>query len=89
MSKPFIKYYENYMSIIGPVGNFMFFLQAYKIFTTHNAVSISLPGFTLSFIGLISWLTYGFLIKNKALIVANVVGVIGATLVLTGTFLYN
>jgi len=88
MNKPFIKYYENYMKIIGPVGNFMFFLQAYKIFTTQNAISISVPGFTLSFIGLISWLLYGFFLKNKALIIANLVGVLGASLVLLGTLLY-
>lgn len=77
------------MNVIGPVGNIMFFLQAYKIFSTHDAVSISLPGFTLSFVGLTSWLLYGFFIKNKALIIANLVGVVGALLVLSGTLLYS
>ena len=88
MNEKFLKYYENYMSVIGPVGNLMFFLQAYKIFTTKNAISISCSGFTLSFIGLCSWLLYGFFIKNKALIIANLVGITGASLVLIGTLLY-
>jgi MtN3 and saliva related transmembrane protein len=85
----FLKFYENYMKFIGPLGNLMFFMQAYKIFTTKTAVSISIEGFSLSVIGLGSWLLYGILLKNKPLIIANVVGVVGAVLVLVGTFIYG
>jgi len=52
-------------------------------------VSISIEGFSLSVIGLGSWLLYGILLKNKPLIIANVVGVVGAVLVLVGTFIYG
>jgi MtN3 and saliva related transmembrane protein len=83
-----MKLYEKYMSIIGPLGNLMFFIQAYKIFRTHSAVSISLLAFGISTIGLTSWLIYGFLLKNKPLIWANLVGVTGASCVLIGTLLY-
>ena len=81
--------YERYMSIIGPVGNLMFFLQAYKIFSIRSAEAISIFGFTLSLVSLISWLAYGFILKNKPLIIANLVGVTGAVLVLIGTLLYQ
>ncbi|RYE06058.1 MAG: hypothetical protein EOP33_02315 [Rickettsiaceae bacterium] len=84
-----LKLYEKYMSIIGPVGNLMFFFQAYKIFTTKIATSISILGFSLSMLGLSSWLLYGFLLKNKPLILANLVGVIGALAVLIGTVIYG
>lgn len=84
-----MKLYEKYMSIVGPLGNLMFFVQAYTIFHTRSAGSVSLEAFTISIIGLSSWLIYGFLLKNIPLILANLVGVIGASLVIIGTFLYR
>jgi len=89
MNINFLKYYEKYMNLIGPIGNFMFFIQAYKIFSTQSASSISISAFSLSLVGLSSWLLYGIFIKNMPLIIANLVGVIGAILVLTGTLIYN
>lgn len=85
----FFKFYENYMKIIGPLGNLMFYMQAYKIFNTKTAVSISIEGFSLSVIGMGSWLLYGIFLKNKPLIIANIVGVTGAILVLVGTLFYD
>lgn len=85
----FLKFYENYMKLIGPLGNLMFYMQAYKIFTTKTAVSISVEGFLLSLVALSSWLLYGIFLKNKPLIIANMVGTIGATLVLVGTLIYD
>ncbi len=77
------------MSIIGTIGNIMFYLQAYKIFISKSAESVSGPGFLVSVIGLSSWLLYGILLKNKPLIIANGFGVIGATITLWGIFLYG
>ena len=85
----FATFYEKYMSIIGPAGNLMFFIQAYKIFTLKSAEAISIHGFILSFVALSSWLLYGFLISNKPIIIANIVGVSGAVLVLIGTLIYQ
>jgi MtN3 and saliva related transmembrane protein len=89
MNTRFLKIYEKYMSIIGPIGNLMFFIQSYKIFSSHSAASISIPAFSLSVIGLSSWLFYGLILKNIPLIIANLVGVIGAVLVLVGTLIYS
>ena len=77
------------MSIVGPAGNLMFFIQAYKIFNTHSAASISFLAFSISGVGLSSWLIYGILLKNRPLILANLVGVVGAFLVLLGTLIYS
>ncbi len=77
------------MNIIGPLGNLMFYIQAYKIFSTQSAVSISIPAFIMSVIGLSSWLIYGVILKNTPLIVANMFGVVGAILVILGTFIYS
>jgi len=84
-----MKYYEKYMMFIGPLGNLMFFLQAYKIYITKTAISISVAGFSLSLVGLISWLLYGIFLKNKSLIVSNTVGFIGALLVLICSIIYS
>lgn len=81
--------YEKYMSIIGPVTNIMFYLQAYKIFTSKSAQDVSGVGFFMSFIGLSSWLIYGVLLKNKPLIIANLFGVTGAILTLLGILMYG
>jgi MtN3 and saliva related transmembrane protein len=84
-----MKLYEKYIGIVGSLGNLMFFIQAYKIFATKSAVSISAFAFIISIIGLASWLIYGFLLKNKPLIIANLVGVAGASFVLIGTCVYG
>ena len=89
MAPKFLKLYEKYMSIIGPAGGIMFYLQAYKIFKSKSAQDISGLGFLISFIGLTSWLIYGLFIKDKPLIIANVVSVIGASFTLVGILIYG
>lgn len=84
-----MSFYERYMSIIGPATNIMFYLQAYKIFTSRSAQDVSGVGFLISVIGLGSWLIYGILLKNKPLIIANIFGVTGALLTLIGVLMYS
>ena len=84
-----MKFFEVYMNIIGPIGNIMFYLQAYKIFIYKSAHAVSGSGFLISVIGLSSWLVYGILLKNKPLIIANGFGVIGALLTLIGVCIYG
>lgn len=84
-----LKYYETYMKFIGPLGNLMFYMQAYKIFITKTAASISIEAFSLSVVGLSSWLIYGIILKNNPLIIANIVGVTGAIAVLILTIIYS
>lgn len=84
-----MRIYEKYMSVMGPATNVMFYLQAYKIFISKSAQDISGIGFCMSFIGLSSWLIYGFLLKNKPLIISNIFGVTGAFLTLLGVLIYG
>jgi len=84
-----MKFYEQYMKIIGPIGNVMFYLQAYKIFICKSSESVSAPAFFISIIGLSSWLLYGILLKNKPLIIANGFGVIGAILTFVAILFYG
>ena len=84
-----MNFYEKYMNIIGPIANIMFYLQAYKIFTSKSAAAVSGPGFLINIVGLSSWLLYGILLKNKPLIIANGFGVFGAVLTLSGILIYG
>lgn len=86
--KQYFKTYEKYMFFIGIVGQLLFYFQAYEIFSTRSSCSVSLPGFCISFIALTSWLIYGFLIKSKVMIVANIAGLIGCVWVLIGIMMY-
>lgn len=80
--------FENYMNCIGPIGNLMFYFQAYEIFNSKSSGSVSLFGFSISIIALNSWLVYGIYIKNKPLVITNIVGVLGAILVVLGIILF-
>ena len=83
------QHYEKYMYIIGILGSMVFFGQAYTIFCNKSAIDVSFFGFFSGFISVVSWLFYGFLIKNWPLIIANIIATIGALFVLLGIFLYS
>lgn len=82
------KFYEWYMNIIGPIGNLMFYFQSYEIFKTKSSGSVSFIGFSISVIAMVSWLIYGIMLKNKPLIIANLVGTLGAVLVVIAILVY-
>lgn len=87
--KQFSKYYVNYMSWIVNIGQSMHYIQAYKIFKTQSAEDISLLSYSICLILLLHWLGYGVLIKDRVIIIAETLGIIGAILVITGTLLYS
>jgi MtN3 and saliva related transmembrane protein len=83
------KIYSYYMSVVGVLGQLMFFIQAYKIFKTKSAGDLSLIAFVAAFISVASWLVHGIMIKDKPLIIANIVACIGALIVICGVLLYS
>ncbi len=83
-----LHHFEHYTNVMGPIGNLMFYFQAYEIFVTKSSGSVSLIGFTISIIALTSWLLYGLALKNKPLIIANAVGALGAVMVVLGIIFY-
>ncbi len=85
----FQHYYGRYMMLIGVLGQFLFYFQAWKIFTHKSAQSLSFPGFMISFISVTSWMIYGILLNNKVIFYSNLVAVVGAALVLIGIKAYG
>src|ERR1700686_3958376 len=66
--KKFGQWCEKLMTAIGTGGQILFYLQAYKIYITESAASVSLPGFSFAAFSLLCWLLYGLLIGNKVLV---------------------
>ncbi len=85
----FLNYYEKYMLVIGVLGQFLFYVQGFKIFTTRSAGDVSLTGFLLGLTSVTSWLIYGIMIKNRVLIIANAFAVVGALLVVAGILIHG
>jgi len=81
--------YEKYMFVIGLVGQMVFYLQAFKIFSTKSAENVSLAAFLFGLISVTSWLIYGLLLKNRVLFISNLFAVIGALSVVTGILLFS
>ena len=77
-----VAFYERYMLLMGISGHFIFIFQAYKIIMMKNASAVSLEGFFIAFLSIISWLFYGFLKGDKVLFYVNVFGLIFSTICL-------
>ena len=85
----FLEYYAKFMMVVGTLGQAFFYMQAYKIFTTKSADNLSLEGFLIPCFSLTAWLVYGLLVRDKVVILANVVGVIGAVSVVVAILKYS
>lgn len=84
-----LTYYERYMLVVGILGQLLFYTQGIKIFLTQSAKDVSIIGFLCGLVSVSSWLIYGLLIKNKVLVLSNVVAVVGALLVIVGILFYG
>lgn len=77
------------MILIGLGGQTLFYLQAYKIYSSQSAESVSLAGFSVATLSVLCWILYGLLIRNGVLIVVNAFALIGAVLTLLAIFMVN
>jgi MtN3 and saliva related transmembrane protein len=92
LSQPKLKiiyYYEKYMLVMGVLGQMLYYIQGVKIFLSESAEGVSFFAFLLGLISVSSWLVYGLLIKNKALVISSFVAVFGALIVIAGIFMYG
>lgn len=83
------RWFELYMYVVGTGGNFFFYIQAWQIYATQSARDVSIAAFSVALWAVASWLAYGIALRNKVLIAANIVGTIGAALVVTGCLMYR
>lgn len=59
-----------------------FLPQVYKTWQTKDVSSLSLPMLILFFIGIVSWLVYGFLKNSPSMIFANSITVVSSFLLM-------
>lgn len=74
----FERLYGHYMVLIGSVGHFLFVFQTIKMIQVGSSQDVSLGGFLISFVSLVSWLLYGLMKKDRALIIVNLFGSVAA-----------
>ena len=77
------------MILVGVLGQMVYLIQAYKIYTTHSAHDLSIYAFLFGLFAASSWFVYGVLHKSPALIISNMVAIWGAIAVISGIIIYN
>ncbi len=85
----FFAVYEKYMFFMGVFGQLIYYVQGVRIFLAKSAQDVSMVGFLIGLIAAISWLAYGIMLKNKALIASNVCAVIGAIFAIVAIFVHS
>lgn len=85
----FISYYKKYMLLMGVTGHCIFVLQTHKIFTTKSSADVSLAGFSIAFISVLSWLFYGYLINDRILYRVNLFGAVSGFICLAIIIYYR
>ncbi len=81
-------FFKTYMAWVVNLGQSMHYIQAYKIYTNRSSENISLTAYIIGLILLLHWLIYGIIIKDKVIISAETLGIIGVSLILLGTQIY-
>ena len=81
-----LRFYEKYMILMGSAGHFIFIFQTHKMIVNNSASGVSLEGFCIAFLSIISWLFYGALKKDRVLIAVNIFGLIAALVCITAIF---
>ena len=83
------KAFNRYFIFVSTAGYLFFYLQAFKIFDSRSATSLSKPAFILSFLSIVHWVLYGLVKKLPPVTFSSTFGLIGVILVLIGIFLYQ
>jgi MtN3 and saliva related transmembrane protein len=68
------------MLFIGIAGHFIFVFQTYKVLSLKSATDVSMEGFFIAFLSVISWLVYGYLRQDFVLIKVNIFGLFASSI---------
>ena len=76
-------------TIFGSLLAIAYFPQVYKIYKRKSVEDISIIMFGTALPALIIWLLYGLSINNTALIIANIIAVIGCSTIIIQYMIYK
>lgn len=85
----FLNYLEKYMILIVILNSIYFYFQAYKMYQDKNSENIPIFGVLIEVFVSINLILYGLIIKNKVIITAGIVNLIGSGSVLFLYLLYK
>jgi MtN3 and saliva related transmembrane protein len=88
-TSPIRRVYARYMLVVGIGGNLFFYIQAWHIFAREDSAAVSLTAQLVIFWAVMSWFGYGLMLKDKVIIAANAVAILGAMLVIAGKLIYG
>ena len=80
---------EKITILMGLIGQLATYIQVFKIFYLRSTYAVSFIATIISFISMIFWLLYGMEKHIMPLIICNIVGLIGFSLILLGIILYG
>lgn len=80
---------EAITTVTGSLMGLSFLPQAWRIIKLKHAEEVSIITFSFILFGACVWIAYGISINDKALIIANICGVIGVISVLAATLYYR
>jgi MtN3 and saliva related transmembrane protein len=75
--------------VAGALTSCSFIPQAYKVIKTKRTEDISIPMYTLCTIGVFTWILYGILINDLAILLTNIVTFIPTLIILILTVKYH
>lgn len=88
-SKKFVRFLDNLLVIVAIIGPLLALPQVLKIFLLKNATGVSLVSWSSWLVLGIMWLIYGFVHKEKPIIIAYILWTIMHSLVVIGVLLYG
>ncbi len=77
------------MIFISVAGQVLFYGQLYTIIINKSADNVSLLGFACGFVSQLSWLIYGYRLRDTPLIISGGLGAVGAILTIISIIIYN
>ena len=83
-----MKGYDIYMLVIATFGKIFLVFQIIRIILNQSSTNVSLMAHVTYFIGILSWLVYGYLSKNTIVTVSSVFGLVLVTILLILIILY-
>lgn len=81
--------FEYFTLFIALFGTSASYIQAYKIFSLKSAHAVSLSATLIVFFASLCWLVYGIARNIKPLIISNIVGLIGAFILIVGILYFD
>jgi MtN3 and saliva related transmembrane protein len=84
-----MKIFQIVTTIVGVIMSLGYYPQAYKIWKLKSAKEISLTNYIILGIGTTIWFIYGYVLKDKVIMISFVFGMIGSWLMIFLTLKYK